>query len=265
MEKLQINTGGQPVCLDDLMLLQDAPTSVIAAIVSALTGGREAVLLNSVKQTTDSEGGTLEVAAGSVVVDGNIHAWPTTTINLSSDGTPYVCLKEEDADFRTFEDGQTRPTRRKLSAFISSKAEGLRSWLLQDLLTLREAMGVADGTASEWQMLAVTFSNGYGGYLRVRSVNTGDAQFELRVSRSNDGIVRLPVVCTVPSYPGLMPGLRTPYFTDVDGETYALCLRLGMSLYCYTDEYLEGGQLNVIIPKDISHTWLLSDMVEYNR
>lgn len=146
MEKIKINTGGQPVYLDDLQLLQDTPRAAMAALISALTGGRRAVLLNGVNrevvEQTD-EGVNIRIDSGKLMEDGYIYSFEETTLFVPFENAEqaaiYINLKETDAGYRTMGTGANVATRSELSAVLSLTA-GEKSYNLLEVPTLADAV-----------------------------------------------------------------------------------------------------------------------------
>lgn len=140
MEKLQINTGGQPVYLDDLAFLQESSRAALAALVAALTGGAETAILEEVQatptdQTADSV--TLQVTSGIICHKGFIYPLEKVSITwpiIDGSVAPiYVHLKETEAEFRKLGSGADAPTRRKLTAVLRPEGGSVNSFLVDNL------------------------------------------------------------------------------------------------------------------------------------
>ena len=269
MEKLQINTGGQPVVLEDLALLQDSPRKIFAALLSALTGGVDVVLLGEVSrlvQESTSTTDTLALSDGTLMIGGELYPFAAQVIQIPTGTEPYICLKEEDGDFRTFDNNQIHPTRKALSAFFSAEPAGVKSWKLNDLQTLQDAMAAAGKGAGIWVYNpGSNFENGYKGYFRMRYLKSGDAEFEVNLSSALTEAVKPGVVCELPPLWRLPENHRTQYFKTLDG--YEVCLASWAAdsyLHIFTREYIEGKSNKPMI-RNIYYKWKLSEMIEWER
>lgn len=268
MEKLQINTGGQPVVLEDLALLQDSPRKIFAALLSALTGGVDVVLLGEVSrlvQESTSTTDTLALSDGTLMIGGDLYPFAAQVIQIPTGTEPYICLKEEDGDFRTFDNNQKHPTRKKLSAFFSAEPTGVKSWKLNDLQTLQDAMAAAGNDAGVWVYNPDNFENGYKGYFRMRYLKSGDAEFEVNLSSALTEAVKPGVVCTLNAMWRVPEFYRTQYFKTLDSDEVCLATWAADSdLHIFTREYIEGKSNKPMI-RNIYCKWKLSEMIEWER
>ena len=267
MEKILFSSGGQPVCLDDLQTLQNSARAALAAIVAGLTGGAQAVLVNKVEReiVSSADGrSTWAIGAGTVIVDGYLYPFDAQEVVVPDGAEPFVCMEEEEQDYRTFADGQLRGTRLVLTSYLSATGEGVRSWPLKDLPTLADARGVAGGEVSEWQSVSVRFTNSYSGFMRLRYVDDGDVEFNLSASTPKGGVVQIKSVCYLSDVTPLAVGTRTPYITAEGYGEYALLFQVGNAITLDSREHLEGGVSTAYMPRVIDATWKLSEMVTIN-
>lgn len=270
MEKLQINTGGQPVVLEDLALLQDSPRKIFAALLSALTGGVDVVLLGEVSrlvQESTSTTDTLALSDGTLMIGGDLYPFAAQVIQIPTGSEPYICLKEEDEDFRTFDNNQKHPTRKKLSAFYSAEPAGVKSWKLSDLQTLQDAMAAAGNDAGMWVYNpGSNFVNGYKGYVRMRYLKSGDAEFEVNLSsaQTEADADKQGQVCTLYEAWGIPKNYRTQYFKTLDSVEVCLARWTDSYLHIFTKDYIEGMSNKPMI-RNIYYKWKLSEMIEWER
>lgn len=267
MEKLQINTGGQPVVLEDLALLQDSPRKIFAALLSALTGGVDVVLLGEVSrlvQASTSTTDTLALSDGTLMIGGELYQFAAQVIQIPTGTEPYICLKEEDGDFRTFDNNQKHPTRKKLSAFFSASPAGVKSWKLNELQTLQDAMAAAGKGAGIWVYNNDNFKNGYKGYFRMRYLKSGDAEFEVNLSSALTEATEPGVVCELNTLWRFPDNHRTQYFTTLEGDEVCLATWTDSYLHIYTRDYIEGKSEKPMI-RNIYYKWKLSEMIEWER
>lgn len=138
MNKLVFSEGGQPVCLEDLKLLQDNMMELILSLFPLSHGKKDTTSDDA--ECTDSVGLTAYATArhknGSA--DHNYEWWQShklitpngiydveetyfTEENMaeaSKCGGPFYLLEDSVVDIRKFEDGKTRPVVRQLTAKI---------------------------------------------------------------------------------------------------------------------------------------------------
>ena len=267
MEKLQINTGGQPVVLEDLALLQDSPRKIFAALLSALTGGVDVVLLGEVSrlvQESTSTTDTIALSDGTLMMNGDLYPFAAQVIQIPTGSEPYISLKEEDGDFRTFDNNQKHPTRKKLSAFFSAEPDGVKSWKLKELQTLQDAMAAAGKDAGIWVYNPDNFENGYKGYFRMRYLKSGDAEFEVNLSSALTEAVKPGVVCELNPLWRLPENYRTQYFKTLDDVEVCLARWTDNYLHIFTKDYIEGMSNKPMI-RNIYYKWKLSEMIEWER
>lgn len=147
MNRLVFNEGGQPIFLDDIKLLQDNDAGFNRQFLNAISGKSSAFLFQPLDMkplSVDQEKltTTAKVYAGSIVVAGEIIDFPESTVTVKTWSDPlYVCIKETENEEREFEDGQTRPCRKSVQAYISTSKDGAKvAYNVLELPTLTELL-----------------------------------------------------------------------------------------------------------------------------
>ena len=178
MNRLIFNEGGQPVFLDDLKLLQDNDTGFNHRLLEAITGSRQAFLLEQIegkpvsvdqeKMTT-----TFDIAGGAIVVDGEFLDFPQTRITVNSWHDPlYICIKETPLEEREHQDGQVRACMLSRQAYLSADKTGAKvAYEAMTLPTLKKLVCQFVGINRNepiWQSIPVTFFNGYSGAVQFQ-------------------------------------------------------------------------------------------------
>ena len=162
MNKIKFSAGGQPVFLDDLQLLQDNYSNMIAFLAESSVGSNSPILLHDydpVIQRINSDG-TIDVyvAQNKILHDGviaDIHEKTFTGIETSKD--IYVAITTQDNTSRVFQDGSTKQVRTSSSAILISTSIGV-SFRMRDLYRFGRLR------TERFALL-----NGYYGYISVVS------------------------------------------------------------------------------------------------
>ena len=177
MNRLLFSEGGQPVCLDDLKLLQDNEQEGIKLLLSALVDTK-VFLLDKIKMDLPkrSEDGRVyfTVKAGTLVVDGELLSWNDTKFSTADIAGPrYLCVRDIETDSRIFEDGQSRACVKAKEAYVSLSNEGaslsydiLQLPVFADLLKTKLNIAVD----KNWKDIAVTWNNGYTGSFQYQDL-----------------------------------------------------------------------------------------------
>lgn len=177
MNRLLFSEGGQPVCLDDLKLLQDNEQESIKLLLSALVDTK-VFLLDKIKMDLPkkSEDGRVyfTVKAGTLVVDGELLSWNDTKFSIADIAKDkYLCVRDIETDSRIFEDGQSRACVKAKEAYFSLSNEGaslsynmLQLPVFADLL--KKKLNIA--VDKNWKDIAVTWSNGYTGSFQCQDL-----------------------------------------------------------------------------------------------
>ncbi|MEE1081624.1 MAG: hypothetical protein U0L19_11005 [Bacteroidales bacterium] len=162
MNKIKFSAGGQPVFLDDLQLLQDNYSNMIAFLAESSVGSNSPILLHDydpVIQRINSDG-TIDVyvAQNKILHDGvivDIHEKTFTGIETSKD--IYVAITTQDNTSRVFQDGSTKQVRTSSSAILISTSVGV-SFRMRDLYRF-----------GRFRTDRFALLNGYYGYISVVS------------------------------------------------------------------------------------------------
>lgn len=175
MNRLLFSEGGQPVCLDDLKLLQDNEQEGIKLLLSALVDTK-VFLLDKIKMDLPkrSEYVYFTVKAGTLVVDGELLSWNDTKFSTADIARPkYLCVRDIETDSRIFEDGQSRACVKAKEAYVSLSNEGaslsydiLQLPVFADLLKTKLNIAVD----KNWKDIAVTWNNGYTGSFQYQDL-----------------------------------------------------------------------------------------------
>ena len=190
MNRLVFNEGGQPIFLDDIKLLQDNDAGFNRQFLNAISGKSSAFLFQPLDMkplSVDQEKltTTAKVYAGSIVVAGEIIDFPESTVTVKTWSDPlYVCIKETENEEREFEDGQTRPCRKSVQAYISTSKDGAKiSYNVLELPTLTELLrrNLGLGGVDTWKNIPVTFFNGYTGQVQYQKQG-GSTRIKVKVS-----------------------------------------------------------------------------------
>ena len=190
MNRLLFNEGGQPIFLDDIKLLQDNDAGFNRQFLNAISGKSSAFLFQPLDMkplSVDQEKltTTAKVYAGSIVVVGEIIDFPESTVTVKTWSDPlYVCIKETENEEREFEDGQTRPCRKSVQAYISTSKDGAKvAYNVLELPTLTELLRRNLGLAGvdTWKNIPVTFFNGYTGQVQYQKQG-GSTRIKVKIS-----------------------------------------------------------------------------------
>ena len=190
MNRLVFNEGGQPIFLDDIKLLQDNDAGFNRQFLNAISGKSSAFLFQPLDMkplSVDQEKltTTAKVYAGSIVVVGEIIDFPESTVTVKTWSDPlYVCIKETENEEREFEDGQTRPCRKSVQAYISTSKDGAKvAYNVLELPTLTELLrrNLGLGGIDTWKNIPVTFFNGYTGQVQYQKQG-GSTRIKVKIS-----------------------------------------------------------------------------------
>lgn len=218
MNKLTISEGGQPVVLEDLLLLQDNAHAMISNILSLIMNGAKSFL--SSKPTNfprykDESKEIRRIGKSTLYYEGYAYDIPSVDLELSAESDVYVCIKHEETDFRQFEDLQSRACRELLVGYYSNTSDGAyKAWLLSEL----PIWGISGGGNEISGDIPVKWVNGYSGNLssvasrvnRVFTLNISSAS--LAWSDANeDGMLGSFVENESSDYVYLL-GKKTPSF-----------------------------------------------------
>lgn len=218
MNKLVISEGGQPVVLEDLLLLQQNAHAMISNILSLMMNGATAFLSSKPVNRLLSKDETKEVrqiGPSALYFEGYVYDLPAVNLELSAGDKIYVCVRHEEADFRQFEDLQKRSCRESLVGYYSNVSDGAyRSWPLSEIPTWAAPGGSSESTGN----IPVKWINEFSGMMssiasrvtRVFTINITSTSSDWH-SYNEDGALGTFVVDDSSDY-GYLIGKRTPAF-----------------------------------------------------
>ena len=171
MEKVKFGTGGQPVALEDLELLQDNAQMLGLLVLESLIDGKAQQFLmrkiTTTYQVLESDRVKVALSGGVLVANGELYHFAPADLTLANLSAPvYLCLQRTEADTRRFENNENKSCRVKYSAMLSATPVG-ECYKLSELKTvaelLREALRLGNGYASALENVEVDFKNGFKG------------------------------------------------------------------------------------------------------
>lgn len=189
MNRLVFSEGGQPVCLDDLKLLQELFFESMKPFLKALVKTDVFILEDYIFQNAelDEEKGETKftLLSGTLVVNGDFLTWPDTDLSIQDWSQPiYLCVKNVDSDMRLFEDGQSRNCTQSKEVYASTDSTGAdQAYNLYNLHSLLDLLSSALGLGSIKENAKVTFFNGYSGKVKVNEADN-DRQLTINISTS---------------------------------------------------------------------------------
>ena len=175
MNKLIFNTGGQPVYLDDLKLLQDNAGDALKLLVRGVCGGVKAFMVEKPPMELQGDSGTIyKIGAGTLVVDGEPMDWEETVIEPTlPEQKIYLCVKRTETGRRVFEDGQSRNCRSSDTVTVSLSHDGADEYYTyQELPTFSEVVkDYLATTEKTWTKVDVSFFNDYSGTVAYKELD----------------------------------------------------------------------------------------------
>lgn len=212
MNRLLFSEGGQPVCLDDLKLLQDNEQESIKLLLSALVDTK-VFLLDKIKMDLPkkSEDGRVyfTVKAGTLVVDGELLSWNDTKFSTADIAKhKYLCVRDIETDSRIFEDGQSKACVKAKEAYVSLSNEGASlSYNIFQLPVFADLLKTKLNIAVDknWKDIAVTWNNGYTGSFQCQDLGNYykcriSIKSSLRSWDGGDGVVGLITDNNIPRF-----------------------------------------------------------------
>lgn len=226
MNKLTISEGGQPVVLEDFLLLQENAHAMIGNVLALLMNGATSFLASkptNILRYKDENKEVRRVGASVLYFEGYMYNLQNTEIELEEGSNIYVCVKHEKTDVRRFEDLQDRACRESLVGYYSNTSEGAhKAWLLSEL-PIWSNMGGSNGTSGN---IPVNWVNEFSGALssiasrvnRVFTLNISSASSNWS-DVNEDGALGTFVVDDSSDY-GFLIGKRTPAFVSGSRSLY---------------------------------------------
>lgn len=285
MNRLVFSEGGQPVCLDDLKLLQELFFESMKPFLKALVKTDVFILEDYIFQNSelDEEKGETKftLLSGTLVVNGDFLTWPDTDLSIQDWNQPiYLCVKNVDSDMRLFEDGQSRNCTKSKKIYASTDKTGAdEAYNIYNLHSLLDFLSSALELGSIKENLDVQFYNGYSGKVKISKVDNGtDAQIsiDIKTSRTDwdteEALLSRGMLFTIndATYAETLQGKKSPSFEYL-GKKYELHVAAkpvaavviltpegGIPNGFYDDDYSFP-----IIP--ISVTFKLGDFVKFSK
>lgn len=218
MNKLVISEGGQPVILEDLLLLQNNAHTMISNVLSLMMNGATAFLSSKPVNRLLSKDEVKEVrqiGPSKLYFEGYVYDLPDVNLELKAGDKIYVCVKHEKTDFRRFEDLQDRACRETLVGYYANTPDGAyKAWLLSEIPTWAAPGGSSESTGD----IPVKWINDFSGTMtsiasrvtRVFTINITSTSSDWH-SYNEDGTLGMFVVGDSSDY-GYLIGKRTPAF-----------------------------------------------------
>ena len=158
MNKLIFSEGGQPVCLEDLKMLQDNMIELIMSVYPITSGGgrdwddgnlnvKDLPIYATARHINGSADSNCEtVQAHKLIANNTVYDVPETTISESDTDTYsgrisdcYYVLHEETVEAREFEDGTSKPVIKSYTAeIVGHKPHSGEYYAVKDVPSLDE-------------------------------------------------------------------------------------------------------------------------------
>lgn len=235
MNKIKFNSGGQPLFLEDVKLLQDNQEEAISSLLYALCKGNNVLLQGGEIDVVDD---AYIVTGGKAFIGGDIVTWEDFELEESQlDGELYLCIREIEEDEREFGDGFHRNCRVNRVVYLSDTKTGAAGyidlWRSNDFKTaLRGVMGYSDSPISwyEQEIHKELIYNGFNVEFYHLPVS-GGIQIQLKISSENAAWSNnvKGMICTYPStLAEQLEGKFSPaIFTGGDGKVYSDIIEWG--------------------------------------
>lgn len=261
MNKLVISEGGQPVILEDLLLLQQNAHAMISNMLSLMMNGATAFLANKPVNRLLSKDEVKEVrqiGPSVLYFGGYVYDLLAVNLELSAGDKIYVCVKHEESDFRRFEDLQNRACRESLVGYYANTPDGAyKAWLLSEIPVWTAPGGSNETTGN----IPVRWINEFSGTMtsiasrvtRVFTINITSTSSDWH-SYNEDGALGTFVVDDSSDY-GYLIGKRTPAFVLGDRSYY---LEFPDDGVIQLREETEAGVPPFL--NEINFEWALSEM-----
>lgn len=186
MNKVLFNSGGQPVYLDDLQIIQDEVREAAEEIISSLGVDLDQEVFY-VKKPTMTLDGSLATFSNGVLWHKDYGLIPingVSNLNVSLAQT-YVRIMVTDSNNRTFEDGQQYACKQTVVANIVNIQSGICYLFseIQDMMSKLSTL-LHNSDSKRWIPLNVFFYNGYSGKVEYREY-PDYYQYHIDISSNN--------------------------------------------------------------------------------
>ena len=193
MNKLIFNTGGQPVFLDDLGMIQDNASEAMRLFVRGVCGGVKAFMVDRPALELQGNAGTVyKLGAGTLVVDGEPMDWQETVLNVPlPEQKIYLWVKRTETGRRVFEDGQSRNCVVSSSVTVSLEADTAgECYVYQELPTFAEVVKDYLGkTGRLWTKVDARFFNDYSGIVAYKEL---DDCYRVKIDITSTSMKEIP-------------------------------------------------------------------------
>ncbi len=231
MNKIKFSSGGQPLFLEDVKLLQDNQEKMLETLLYALCEDNNVLLSGG---EIELEGDDYVIRGGKAFIGGDIVEWDTLNLGgeeqLNDD--IFLCVRELEEDEREFGDGFMRKCRINRNVYLNNTTEGSIGYI--NMLNpyrfdtvLKGVLGFSSSSLS-WYKEEIHEELIYNGFDDIEILHvptTGGVQIKLNMSSKNAawGDNVKGVIC---SWPGelatRLKGKYTPViFVGGDGKVYS--------------------------------------------
>ena len=145
MEKMKFGTGGQPVALEDLELLQDNAQMLGLLVLESLIDGKAQQFLmrkiTTTYQVLESDRVKVALSGGVLVANGELYHFAPADLTLANLSAPvYLCLQRTEADTRRFENNENKSCRVKYSVTLLTRVIPILTLGLLKLISIQVAI-----------------------------------------------------------------------------------------------------------------------------
>lgn len=230
MNKIKFSSGGQPLFLEDVKLLQDNQEEIIRSLLYALCKEHNVLLQGG--EFAEVDGGNI-ITGGKAFIGGDIVVWEDLPIDESLfEGDLYLCVKEVEEDEREFGDGFNRNCRVNKVVYLSNTTSGavgyINLWNTKDFAEVLDGVLGHSSSPVSWYKAQINEELIYNGYnIEIYYLPISDTvQLKLKMSSENAawGNNVKGVIC---SWPGeqiaqQLQGKYSPViFVGGDGHVYS--------------------------------------------
>lgn len=230
MNKIKFSSGGQPLFLEDVKLLQDNQEEIIKSLLYALCKEHNVLLQGG--KFAEVDGGYI-ITGGKAFIGGDIVVWEDLPIDESLlEDDWYLCVKEVEEDEREFGDGFNRNCRVNKVVYLSNTTSGavgcIDLWNTKDFVEVLEGVLGFSNNPISWNKVSIREELIYNGFDNIEfySIPISNGT-EVKLSMSSENAAwhenAKGVIC---SWPGelatRLQGKYTPViFVGGDGKVYS--------------------------------------------